>query len=298
MFEWMVHPLAALALVFWASVLFGGRSREWPAVVWAAAGLVLARLLGAEWAVHPAAGMLLGFFGARSFHRWRTHGPALLAGWTAGVLFMALGAGWLLFPLSVMGVIWLLTAVLSGSRRVSGALQRSPAPLEQGGSLPGWNTRAERVAAGAARKKAGARKPPPSSAAPDLLSSFLRDERLPGEARAQLAALDLRTREALATLNHLGQSGSEAAYLARAIRDEYTPTAVQAYLKLPPTLANTAPLRDGKTGRDLLREQLDLLLNAVQDLLEVALRTSGQELLTHQRFLEDRFRAVKDELKV
>ncbi|MEW6420110.1 MAG: hypothetical protein AB1511_00080 [Deinococcota bacterium] len=316
MFGWMVHPLAAFALVFWASVIFGRRGREWQAVTLAAGVLVLVSVLGAGWVVHPAAGMLLGFFGSRAFHRWRTNWPALLAGLIAGAVFMALGAGWLIFPLFVMGIIWLFTAALTGSGEKT--LTPLCAPLavsalpEQGGGLPisGFGTRAEKLAARAARREARRQAkvrletPPPASAlapapaAPDLFTSYLRDGRLPGEARAQLAALNLRTREALAYLDNLGQSGSEAAYLARAVRDEYAPTAVQAYLKLPSTLADTAPLQDGKTGRDLLREQLDILLDAVQDILKTALQAGGQELLTHQRFLEDRFRRVRSDLEV
>lgn len=73
---------------------------------------------------------------------------------------------------------------------------------------------------------------------------------------------------------------------------------MQAYLKLPPTLANVEPLEDGKTGRDLLREQLDLLLGGVQDLLGTALRSGGRELLTHGRFLEAKFRKARGDLEV
>lgn len=316
MVGWMVHPLAAFALVFWGSVIFGRRGREWRAVALAAFILVALVVLGADWAVHPAAGMLLGFFGSRAFHRWRMNWPALLAGLIAGAFFMALGAGWLIFPLFVMGMIWLFTAGLSWSGGKTSGPHGVPPSVsalpEQGGGLPmgSLGTRAEKAAARAVRREARRQTrtrletPPPAAvsapdaAAADLLTAYLRDERLPGEARAQLAALNLRTREALTYLDHLGQSGSEAAYLARAVRDEYAPTAVQAYLKLPPTLANTAPLQDGKTGRDLLREQLDLLLNAVQDILKTALQAGGQELLTHQRFLEDRFRKVKSDLEV
>ncbi|WP_272976805.1 hypothetical protein [Deinococcus geothermalis] len=312
----MVHPLAAFALVFWGSVIFGRRGREWRAVALAAFILVALVVLGADWAVHPAAGMLLGFFGSRAFHRWRANWPALLVGLLAGVLFMLLGAGWLIVPLFVMGMIWLFTTALAWSGGKTSAPHGVPPSVsalpEQGGGLPmgSLGARAEKAAARAVRREARrqtrtrletpppAAVPVPEAAAADLLTAYLRDERLPGEARAQLAALNLRTREALTYLDNLGQSGSEAAYLARAVRDEYAPTAVQAYLKLPPTLANTAPLQDGKTGRDLLREQLDLLLNAVQDILKTALQAGGQELLTHQRFLEDRFRQVKRDLEV
>lgn len=315
--DWIVHPLAGVALAFWASVIFSGRGRDWQPVALAAGLIVLLAALGAEWVVHPASGMLLGFFGSRAFYKWRRRWPGLLAGLVAAVFFMALGAGWLVFPLSVMAVIWFFTAMSSFRTPGTAPLGASEAPAalpEQAGGIPmghlsgHWTGHAEaRADRRAARRQAKrARKeqerreeagevrpiapPPPAPEPAPSLAAYVRDERLPGEARAQLAALDLRTKEALTHLEAAGQGGSEAAYLARAVRDEYAPTAVQAYLKLPPTLANVEPLEDGKTGRDLLREQLDLLLGGVQDILGTALRSGGRELLTHKRFLEEKFR--------
>jgi len=315
---WIVHPLAGFALALWASVIFSRRGRHAAEVGRAAAVIVLLAVLGAGWVVHPAAGMLLGFFGSWAFYRWREHWPALLVGVLAAAAFAGLGAGWLVFPLSVMALIWLFTATFTaqpGRRQQGASAQASPHQLpEQAGGFPlgrlwQWSDPVEahvgrreaRRQAKKARKRqcAASDLPPPAPLPPSgPLNALVRDERLPGEARAQLAALDLRTREALTHLEGLGQQGSEAAYLARAVRDEYAPGAVQAYLKLPPTLANIQPLEGGKTGRDLLREQLDLLLNAVQDILGTALRSGGQELLTHQRFLEEKFRKPERDLEV
>lgn len=321
-FGWIVHPLAGFALALWGSVIFSSRGRHAAQVGRAAAVILLLAVLGAEWVVHPAAGMLLGFFGSRAFSRWREHWPALLVGLISGAFFMALGAAWLIFPLFVMGVIWLTTAGFTaqpGRSQQAGAAPAAPQALPgQAGGFPmgrfwTWPDPAEaragrREARRQAKRAKKARKqqrevsdlpaPPALPSPADGLTVLVRDERLPGEARAQLAALDLRTREALTHLEALGQQGSEAAYLARAVRDEYAPGAVQAYLKLPPTLANTQPLQEGKTGRDLLRDQLDILLNAVQDILGTALRSGGQELLTHQRFLEEKFGKPERDLEV
>ncbi|MBB5232733.1 hypothetical protein [Deinococcus budaensis] len=326
---WIVHPLAGLALALWGSVIFSRRGRHAAEVGRAAAILVLLAVLGAGWAVHPAAGMLLGYLGSRGFHRWQRDWRALLVGVLAGLVFLGLGATWLVFPLVVMGIVWLTTAGFtagSGRRPQAVAAPTSPPPLpEQAGGFPvgsfgNWagpagayaERREARRQARRARKLSKRQReaadlaplPPPPAPAPALppaastLAAYVRDDRLPGEARAQLAALDLRTREALTHLEALGQQGSEAAYLARAVREEYAPGAVRAYLKLPPTLASTQPLEGGKTGRDLLREQLDLLLNAVQDILGTALRSGGQDLLTHQRFLEEKFRKPRGDLEV
>ncbi|ULH17177.1 hypothetical protein MF271_18795 (plasmid) [Deinococcus sp. KNUC1210] len=73
---------------------------------------------------------------------------------------------------------------------------------------------------------------------------------------------------------------------------------MQAYLKLPPSLAGVKVLQEGKTGRELLSEQLDLLLDAVKDMLEGAAQAGSQHLLAHQRFLRDRFARPPDDLKL
>ncbi len=306
---WIVHPAAGLALGLFASVLFSKRGRQWEAVAFAAALLLLLAMLGADWDVHPAAGMLLGYFGSSAFGHWQKRWPALLAALVASGLFMLTGASWMVFPLAIMGLIWLFTAAFSFMGRSGEARQDSTAPAalpEQAGGLPfgPWSGAGERPREMVTATHAQATVPGSKTNAPpatDPYAEWMRDSRLPGEARAQLVALNLRTREALTHLHGLGQQGSEAEYLARAIREEYVPTAVSAYLKLPRTRADTVPIEGGKTGRDLLREQLDLLLEAVQGILDVTLQAGGRELLTHQRFLEDRFGKVAgkvDDLKV
>ncbi|MCP2013739.1 hypothetical protein L1280_000867 [Deinococcus sp. HSC-46F16] len=308
-FAWIVHPLAALTLAHWAFVIFSGRGKHAAEVGRAAAGIALMAVLGADWIVHPAAGMLLGYLGSRGFHRWQRDWRALLVGVLAGLIFMALGADWLVFPLTVMGLIWVFSAPASlwtagKSPQVIGDARASAALPEQAGGLPlGDLTSREREAmpvGGAVASANAARRAqePPVPDDGDALTALTRDERLPGEARAQLIALDLRTREALRHLDAQGQGASEGAYLARAVRREYAPAAAQAYLKLPPTLANTQPLEDSKTGRDLLREQLDLLLEAVAEVLDGALRSGGQELLTHGRFLREKFRKEPGDLEL
>ncbi|GGO28996.1 hypothetical protein [Deinococcus humi] len=308
---WIVHPAAGLALGLFASVLFSKRGRQWEAVAFASALLLLLAVLGADWDVHPAAGMLLGYFGSTAFGHWQKRWPALLAALVASGFFMLVGADWMIFPLAVMGLIWLFTAAFSfvgrSDKTQVGAAPKAPAELpEQAGgfSLGSWFGAGEKHWELVTATPAPARVPGPKVApqpAADPYTEWMRDSRLPGEARAQLVALNLRTKEALTHLHGLDQQGSEAEYLARAIREEYVPTAVSAYLKLPRTRADTAPIEGGKTGRDLLREQLDLLLEAVQDILDATLQAGGRELLTHQRFLEDRFGTAAekaDDLKV
>lgn len=307
--SWIVHPLAGLALAYFASVIYSGRGKDYVAVAWAAGLVVLIGVLGADWIAHPAAGMLLGYFGWRGFVNWRRHWPALPVALVAACAFMIMGAGWMVYPIMVMAVMWLASFMFTGWNWKSERQQMQNgssehALPEQAGGLPfGLSGKQQPEAVPAqhpaqqtvtAKTQAQA-----ASVAPeDALTALHSNDRLPGEARAQLVALDLRTKEALRHLSAQGIEGSEAGFLARAIRREYAPAAAQAYLKLPPTRADVTPLQDGKTGRDLLCEQLDILLNATQEILDTALHSGGQELLTNGRFLEEKFGKVDKDLKV
>ncbi|QFP76763.1 hypothetical protein [Deinococcus sp. AJ005] len=291
---WIVHPAAGMALALFASVLFSRRGQQWEAVAFASSLLLLLAVLGADWDVHPAAGMLLGYFGSTAFGHWQKRWPALLAALVASGFFMLGGASWMIYPLAIMFMIWLFTAAFSYMGRGSKSVEegKSPAELPEhagGFSFGSWFGEKEKVVVPAAQAQGKVPLSKIAAPAPEPYTDWMRDSRLPGEARAQLIALNLRTKEALTHLHGLGQQGSEAEYLARAIREEYVPTAVNAYLKLPPTRADTAIIEDGKTGRDLLREQLDLLLDAVQGIIDTTLMAGGREMLTHKRFLEDRF---------
>lgn len=305
--DWIVHPLAGVALAHFASVIFTRRGKQ-PAHVARAAGiLALLAVLGASWVVHPAAGMLLGAFASRAFRRRRDDRPALVAVLLSAGLFMVMGAGWVIFPLAVMTMLALMGGMMAAGRRDAERDEETPVqalprqagglPLGTFGAEPEPVPVAQRVAqAGAAPSNAV--QPSPVQSQPDPFTALQLDARLPGEVRAQLVALDLRTREALTHLKAQGQAGSEAEYLARTIREQYAPDSVNAYLKLPRTRADVTPIEGSKTGKDLLMDQLDLLLSAVQDILDRTLKAGGQELLTHQRFLEDKFRKVKADLDV
>ncbi|WP_412029093.1 hypothetical protein [Deinococcus yunweiensis] len=300
--SWIVHPAAGLALGHFASVIYSRQGKQFGLVIRAAAIIAVLAVLGAGWVVHPAAGMLLGFFGQRAFHRWQHHSAGLLAGVLAAGVFMVLGASWLIFPLAVMAVIWVFTAMFRSNVPVleRPAEPEVPALPQQAGGLPvSAGAPAEPVAIAAASAGAAHRTAPAAvAAATDPFTALQFDTRLPGDIRAQLVALDLRTQEALTHLHALGQASSEGAYVARAIRDEYAPTSVRAYLNLPRTRADVAPIENGKTGRDLLREQLELLLDAVQDILDATVQAGGQDMLTNQRFLREKFGKVKKELDV
>lgn len=308
--NWLALPLAIFAIIHFSSVMFTSKGTRARTVAHASGLVVLAALLGAEWVVHPAAGMLLGFFGSQAFGKRHKRGAALFTALMAALVFSALGAQWIMYPLAVMAAFWLLGqgSPRSGQRRHQLSAAPRPLPEHAGGQVfSGVESTAEAaLVANASRKgsrtRASAERTVPApgieAASGGPLEALGRNERLPGDIRARLVALDFRTQEALTHLQAGGQTSSEGAYLARAIREDYAPTAARAYLKLPSAQAEVTPLQDGKTGGELLREQLDLLLSAVQELLGGALKVSSQDLLTHQRFLEERFGTRGEDLKV
>lgn len=116
---------------------------------------------------------------------------------------------------------------------------------------------------------------------------------LPPEAAAKIRVLGARVDETNAYLRTRGRAEGEHAFLLRQTVDDYLPGVVKAYARLPRSLADTTPLDDGKTGKDLLIEQLDLLERGVTDILAAAAKAEGQDLLANGRFLKDRFDGQK-----
>jgi hypothetical protein len=89
-------------------------------------------------------------------------------------------------------------------------------------------------------------------------------------------------------------SGDYNIYVIRQTALEYLPEALQNYLNLPPAYANLHPVKNGKTARQLLADQLDLLDQKMKEVVDDLHRNDTQQLLIHGRFLEEKFR--KDDL--
>jgi hypothetical protein len=71
---------------------------------------------------------------------------------------------------------------------------------------------------------------------------------------------------------------------------DYLPETLENYLKLPPAYANLHPVRNGKTARQLLVDQLELLDQQMKEVVQDIARNDTQKLLAHGRFLESKFR--------
>jgi len=70
---------------------------------------------------------------------------------------------------------------------------------------------------------------------------------------------------------------------------EYVPDAIQEYLRLPPSMAKTKRLNNGKTAEQSLQDQFLLLDSALDKLSESLFHKDAHGLLVHGRFLKEKF---------
>ena len=112
--------------------------------------------------------------------------------------------------------------------------------------------------------------------------------RVPPEVYARLTSIWSTLREILPRLDRL-PVGSPELYSVQRTVDEYLPTALNAYLALPPGYVSTQPGSEGKTALAVLLDELDLLDGQMKHAAEVIHRSEMDRLVAHGRFLRDRF---------
>jgi phage shock protein PspC (stress-responsive transcriptional regulator) len=78
-------------------------------------------------------------------------------------------------------------------------------------------------------------------------------------------------------------------FQVRKIAYEYLPDALDQYLRLPPAMARSQRLTDGKTAEEALNEQMNLLDHTLQDMAKSLYENDAQGLLIHGRFLKEKF---------
>jgi hypothetical protein len=122
-------------------------------------------------------------------------------------------------------------------------------------------------------------------------------EKLVGSARKRIPKEALEKVESIKTsiLSILPQivdinAGDRNLFIIRQTALDYLPETLEYYMNLPPAYANLHPIRNGKTARQLLLEQLDLLDNEMQAIVADFHRNDSQKILAHSRFLEQKFR--------
>jgi hypothetical protein len=78
-------------------------------------------------------------------------------------------------------------------------------------------------------------------------------------------------------------------YTIRQTALDYLPETLENYLKLPPAFRNLHPIKDGKTAKQLLLEQLEILDREMKQIVVDFYRNDSQKLMAHGRFLESKF---------
>ena len=114
------------------------------------------------------------------------------------------------------------------------------------------------------------------------------DERLPPDLAAKVGAISQTILDILPLASRSSIDRQDLFALERTVTD-YLPSTINAYVTLPRAYANTRALDGGKTAKDLLGEQLDLIEDKMQEIQEAVARDDVNKLLTQGRFLEDRF---------
>lgn len=74
---------------------------------------------------------------------------------------------------------------------------------------------------------------------------------------------------------------------------DYLPTALENYLNLPPAYRTLHPVRDSKTSKDLLLEQLAVLHTETREVIENLHRQDVDAIEAHTHFLKNRFEQEK-----
>ena len=111
---------------------------------------------------------------------------------------------------------------------------------------------------------------------------------LPAVVRSRAARVTSLVRKTLPRLGSLGL-GSYDSYSVVATATDYLPEAIGAYLRLPRDWADSRPVENGKTPLLLLIDQLDLLGATMEKIYDAANSTDAAALITHGRFLQERF---------
>lgn len=280
---WVVHPMAAIALAMYMGVVWQkGFDGDRRAALVAALMMMLA-VLGAGWVAHAGAGVsLFAAFAlsAAPFSKHRVIQSVRVLATTAA--FGIVGAHWVFLPLVVAGAI---TAIkIRGHRDRGVQLTKKPVnamPIANPQQAP-W--------------------PPQHSSQPapmaQTLTALAQHPRLPSESAKRARALNLQCFEALAYIDERGPAADQMRFEVEQIHQNFALEAINAYLVLPPARANTAVLQDGKTGQDLLNEQLDLLSDGVHAVMQRAEELSTEQILASHAFVQQKFSHQRSELQL
>jgi hypothetical protein len=83
--------------------------------------------------------------------------------------------------------------------------------------------------------------------------------------------------------------GSEDLFVIQRTATDYLPSALDPYLALPPEYAAMRQVQGGKTPRQVLLEQLQLIDSKMDEVVDAVNQRDTDRLLASGRFLEERF---------
>lgn len=272
-----VNVMAALMLALYVTSAFGRSRRSVRRSAVVVALLVGLAAVGAAWVIPAGAGVTLWAYISVVFGSFAKVRRRLLFSALALAVFAALGAGWVLIPSGVFAVLrlWNLLGAGSGEARCQASFPSKPTshrPVDLGKQEVDDRVR-----------------PDQDNKKEPTLDGYLRDHRLPDDARSLLHEIDGRSRAAGQYLQQQGRGNGLDGIEVERIREDYAVGAVRGYLALPTWSAQGQVLSDGKTGSQLLSEQLRLLVHRLEEIQHAAAVNGGAELLTHGKFLRDRF---------
>jgi hypothetical protein len=95
--------------------------------------------------------------------------------------------------------------------------------------------------------------------------------------------------EVLPRLVDAGGGGGGDLYTVRETVLRYLPETLANFVALPPAFRNSHPLRDGRTARVLLSEQLAILDSKMREIVANVASSDVQALLANGKFLEMKF---------
>ena len=274
-----VEVAGGLTTAMYVGSAFGRRQETVRRSVVIIAVLCALAMLGAPWVAQPGAGISLAAFATVVFGAPRKVGRRMVVSGLAVVAFAMLGAGWAVYALTGLMAFAVINLLGRGGR--------------SGGCCGTTDRRTERRTETGRpvdlRKAPDQADPVVRATADPGLAMYLFDRRIPAPARDRIRLISGRARAAGEYLAQQGRGAGLDAIEVERIRDDYAPGAVRGYLALPPWSAQGTVIADGKTGLELLIEQLDLLDGRLREIQESVALTGGAELLTHGRFLRDRF---------
>jgi hypothetical protein len=112
--------------------------------------------------------------------------------------------------------------------------------------------------------------------------------RMPPDIQAKIAEIRQEVLDLLPSLSAF-PAGSQDLYVIQRTATDYLPSTLRAYLALPESYATTRVLQGGKTPQQLLREQLQLLDEKLDEITDAVHQHDTDRLLANGRFLEERF---------